>query len=67
LSVFATQKVKFNNKSLRMNQEIVFASDHLGQTDIVVSSKFPFASSKEMNSKLIYQWNEKDKINGIYM
>lgn len=51
-----------------MNHEIVFACGHdCGQTDIVKLSEFPFASSKEMNRKLIYQWNEKGKIKGIYM
>ena len=50
-----------------MNQEIVFASDRdFGQTDIIESSAFSFASSKAKHLKIMNQWNGRSKIKEIY-
>lgn len=49
----------FNNKNLRMNQEIGYSSGHGGQTDAMEFSESPFASIGKMNLKLIFLWNEK--------
>lgn len=51
--------VLFNNKNLRMNQEIVFASDrNCGQTNISEIDEFSIASTGKQ-LKLINRWNEK--------
>ena len=50
-----------------MNQEIVFASGHFGQTDIVELIEVSFSAVKEMDLKLIYKWNEKvQSRNSVY-
>lgn len=50
-----------------MNQEIVFASGHFGQTDIVELSEVSFARIKKMDLELIYKWNEKVRLgNSVY-
>lgn len=57
--------VLFNNKNLRMNQEIVFASSHdCGQTNIGEFSEFSFAS-KVKHLKLLNGWNEKVRLRDI--
>jgi len=53
-------KKKFNNKNLRMNQEIGFSSGlHTGQTDTVELSESSFASIKRADLEFISLWNEK--------
>jgi hypothetical protein len=49
----------FNNKNLRMNQEIGYSSGHGGQKDAMEFSKTPHASIGKMNLKLIDLWNER--------
>lgn len=49
----------FNNKNLRMNQEIGFTSDHSGQTDKLETSELSFASIKKKDLELINLWKEK--------
>ncbi|GAA3748508.1 hypothetical protein GCM10022422_36360 [Flavobacterium ginsengisoli] len=50
---------KFNNKNLRMNQEIGFGSAHKGQTDTVEFSESSFVSIIEADLECISLWNEK--------
>ncbi len=50
---------KFNNKNLRMNQEIGFASGLSGQIDKQESSEPSFASIKKKNLELINLWKER--------
>lgn len=49
----------FNNKNLRMNQEIGFSSGHSGQTNTMEFSESPFASIKKMDLEFTNLWNEK--------
>nr|WP_294779318.1 hypothetical protein [uncultured Flavobacterium sp.] len=49
-----------------MNQEVVFACDRdFGQTDIIESGEFPFASLQKRGLELINKWNEKVKSRDI--
>ena len=50
-----------------MNQEIVFASGHFGQTDIVELSEVSFARIKKMDLELTYKWNEKVRSREFYI